>query len=63
MKEYKLLQDLPHCPAGRIFKQDLYGNYYHAMTDEEHFETTLKQYQFNKHEILLPEWFEEITEA
>jgi hypothetical protein len=63
MKQYKLLKPLPGCPIGRIFKQDLGGNYFHSMTDEEAIHGNLKMYNFTKDEVEgNPDFFEKLTD-
>lgn len=51
MKQYRLLKPLPGCPIGRIFKQDLGGNYFHSMTYEEAVGGNLRMYEFTKEEV------------
>jgi hypothetical protein len=54
MKEQKkivLMKNLPNCPKGRIFKQDINGDFFHSMTDDEAIEGKLKSYKFTKEEI------------
>jgi len=58
MKVAILLQDLPNCPKQRLFKEDVSGNFFHSMTDEEALNGNLKSYSFTKKEIEEnPEWF------
>lgn len=58
---YKLLKNLPDCPKGRIFKEDIYGNFYLSMTDDEAIENKLKHYRFSEKEIINnPLWFKKI---
>jgi hypothetical protein len=60
MKKYRLLKPLPGCPSGRIFKQDLGGDYFHSMTDEEAIHSNFKMYVFTKYEVEgNPDFFEE----
>jgi hypothetical protein len=62
MKTYELIKDLPGCPVGRIFKQNISGGYYHSMTDEEMIYGNLKMYDFTKDEVEQnPDWFSEVT--
>jgi hypothetical protein len=61
MKTYELIKDLPGCPVGRIFKQNISGGYYHSMTDEEMIYGNLKMYDFTKDEVEQnPDWFSEV---
>ncbi len=63
-----LHHSLPNCPEGRMFKEDISGNYYHYMTDEEVLRGTaiingkefpLKEYKFTKQEVKdNPDFFE-----
>lgn len=46
-----LLKDLPGCPAGRIFKENIKGDFFHSMTDQEVIDGTFKDYFFTKEEI------------
>jgi len=50
-KKFKLLKDLPNCPKGRIFKENINGDYFHSMTDEEAINGILKNYDFSKEEV------------
>lgn len=60
-KELVLAIDLPSCPKGRVFKEDIEGNFYHSMTDDEAIEGKLKSYKFTKKEVLdNPQWFREV---
>jgi hypothetical protein len=53
-----LIKKLPNCPKGRIFKEDINGNFYYSMTDEEVIEGKLKMYNFTKEEVINnPKWF------
>ena len=62
-KKLKLRKDLPSCPAGRIFRENVSGDFFHSMTDKEIIETDLKMYTFTAEEVNKnPEWFEEIYE-
>jgi len=51
MKTLILLKDLPNCPAGRIFKEDINGNFFLSMTDNEAIEGKLKLYKFTEEEV------------
>ena len=54
MKEQKkivLMKNLPNCPKGRIFKEDINGDFFHSMTDDEAIEGKLKSYKFTKEEV------------
>ncbi|WP_291726162.1 hypothetical protein [Bernardetia sp.] len=56
-----LNKDLPNCPKGRVFKQNINGDYFHSMTDKEAIEGSLKMYKFTKEEVKNnPEWFSKI---
>ena len=60
-KKYRLLKDLPNCPKGYIFKQDIGGDYYLSATDEEFINNDLKIYKFTKEEVENnKDWFEYI---
>ena len=60
-RKLKLLKDLPSCPKGRIFKENVNGDYFHSMTDEERIYGNLKGYIFTKEEISEnKEWFKAI---
>ena len=54
MKEQKkvvLMKNLPNCPKGRIFKEDINGDFFHSITDDEAIEGKLKSYKFKKEEV------------
>jgi hypothetical protein len=51
MKQYRLLKPLPGCPIGRIFKEDVDGEYYHSMSDDEAISGNYKVYVFTKEEV------------
>jgi hypothetical protein len=61
MKEQKkivLMKNLPNCPKGRIFKEDINGDFFHSMTDDEAIKGKLKPYKFTKNEVESnPDWF------
>lgn len=58
-KQYILLKDMPGCPAGRIFKEDINGNYYHSMSDEDFMRYSFATYSLhNKFVENNPEWFQ-----
>lgn len=42
MKKLILIKDLPSCPKGRIFKENISGEYYHSMTDQEYIDKKFK---------------------
>ena len=46
-----LLFNLPSCPAGRIFKQDDNGDFFHSMTTDEAIKGDLENYHFTKQEV------------
>lgn len=55
-----LTKDLPGCPKGRMFLENIYGDFFHSMTDDEAIEGKLKAYFFTKQEVLdNPTWFSE----
>jgi len=67
-----LTKSLPNCPEGRMFKEDVSGNYYHYMTDEEVLngftiiygrKVQLKEYKFTKEEVKNNPDFFEIDDA
>lgn len=61
-KFFLLLKNLPNCPKGRLFKEDVNGNYFHSMTDDEVIEGKLTTYLFTKDEVLSnKKWFVEVT--
>jgi hypothetical protein len=54
MKEQKkivLMKNLPNCPKGRVFKEDINGDFYHSMTDDEAIEGKLKSCEPPTHAI------------
>jgi hypothetical protein len=51
MCEIILKKDLINCSAGRVFKQDVSGNYFHSMTDAEAMSGMFKMYKFTKEEV------------
>lgn len=61
-KKVVLLKNLPNCPKGRIFKEDIAGDFFHSMTDKEAIEGKLKSYTFTKEEVKknIPKWFSNI---
>lgn len=61
MVELRLLKDLIGCPKGRIFKQDVNGDFFHSIPDED-MDKNLKPYFFTNKEVKnLPDWFEILT--
>jgi hypothetical protein len=46
-----LLKDLPNCKKGRFFKEDIDGDFFHSMTDEEVMAGELKGYNFTREEV------------
>ena len=55
MKEQKkiiLMKNLPNCPKGRIFKEDINGDFFHSMTNDESIEGKFKSYKFTKEEVI-----------
>lgn len=63
-KKLILMKSLPNCPKGRIFKEDINGNFFHSMSDEEHVERKFKLYKFTKEEILEnSDWFSDYEYA
>jgi hypothetical protein len=59
---FVLLKDLPNCPKGRIFKEDINGNFFHSMSDEEGISGGYKSYKFTKEEVENnPNWFDKIN--
>lgn len=60
-KRFMLVKHLPNCPKGRIFNEDIYGNFYLSRTDDEVIQGIPKYYHFTKEEIQNnPHWFIEI---
>jgi hypothetical protein len=56
-----LMKNLPNCPKGRIFKEDINGNFNLSMTDNEAIEGKLKPYKFTKKEVINnSKWFSNI---
>lgn len=56
-----LMKNLPGCSIGRIFKEDVNGDFFHSMTDTEAISGNFKIYKFTKEEIANNHgWFEEI---
>lgn len=61
MRTFKIIKDLIKCPAGRIFKQTVRGDYFHSITDIEYIEDKYKLYYFEKDDVENnPDWFIEI---
>lgn len=64
MKEQKkilLIKNLPNCPKGRIFKEDINGDFFHSISDDEAIEGKLKSYKFTKEEVLNNhKWFSNV---
>lgn len=65
-RKIELKHDLPNCPAGRFFKEDINGDWFHSMTDDEYMLGKYKFYKFTKDEILNnsywfthPDWIDE----
>ena len=59
LKKYKLLKDLPGCSVGRIFKENIHGDYYLYLSDDEFLTNEIEFYQFKKQTIINnPDWFE-----
>ncbi len=55
------MKSLPNCPKGRIFNEDVAGNFFHSMTDNEYLKGKLKLYSFSKKEVKNnPKWFSKI---
>jgi len=62
MKQYRLLKPLPGCPIGRIFKEDVDGEYYHSMSDDEAISGKYLMYVFTKKEVEInSDFFEEFN--
>lgn len=58
MTKFVLCKNLPGCPKGRIFKQDIDDDYFLSMTDDEAINNNLKLYTFTKEEVKNnPKWF------
>ena len=56
-----LAKSLPNCPKGRLFKEDISGNFFHSMTDKEYIKGKLKDYRFTKKEVKKnKKWFYEL---
>jgi hypothetical protein len=55
-----LQKDLPFCPKGRMFKEDVSGGYYHSLTDNEAINNNFKNYKFTSNQMksLMGEWFD-----
>lgn len=63
-RKFVLMKDLPGCPKGRIFKEDVAGNYFHSMTDEEAISGELQSYKYSKDAVIgNGMWFKEISEV
>ena len=62
-KRYKLLKDLPQCPAGRIFAENIVGQFRHELTEDESISLNYKEYFFTKEVIEDTEWFEPYNES
>lgn len=53
-----LLKDLPNCPKGQIFIEDIAGDFFLSITDEDAINGKIKQYTFTKEEVLMNrDWF------
>lgn len=50
-KKVVLMKNLPNCPKGRVFKEDINGDFFHSMTDNEAIIGKLKAYKFTKEEV------------
>lgn len=62
-RQFILLKDLPGCPKGRIFKEDINGNYFHSMTDDEFLSKKYQPYNYSKDAVIgNGMWFKELTE-
>ena len=56
-----LVKSLPNCPKGRLFKEDISGNFFHSMTDKEVIKGKFKLYKFTKKEVKKnKKWFYEL---
>lgn len=64
LPQVKLLKDLPNCPKGRIFMQNMGGTWFNRMTDEEHIENKFQRYILDNKTILdNPAWFKKVKPA
>lgn len=58
MKIYTLKKSMPGCPAGRLFKQNSGGEYFHSMTDDEAVSGELVDYRLPRNVVEYnPDWF------
>ena len=54
--ELILIKDLPRCPKGRVFKQDVSGGFFHSISDSDI--DRYHSYHFTKEEIKeISDWF------
>lgn len=61
--EVKNKTSFPGCPAGRTFKQDINGGYFHSMTDKEAISGKFINYHFSKEQMeLFVDWFERVND-
>lgn len=57
-KRIKLLKDLPGCPKGRYFLQDVEGGWFTEMTTDEYISGKFQHYHIeNKTVINNTDWF------
>jgi len=63
-KQIVLLKDLPKCPKGRVFKEDISGDFFHSMSDDEAISKKFKNYKFTKLEVENnPDWFSQNNDS
>ena len=62
-KQFRNIKELPGCPIGRIFKEDVDGDYYHSMSDDEAIGGEFYPYKFPSDIMENTEWFEECEDT
>jgi hypothetical protein len=61
-KQFRNIKELPGCPIGRIFKQDVSGDYYHSMSDDEAINGEFQTYEFPLDIMENTQWFAECND-
>lgn len=57
----KLLKDMPNCPKGRQFLQDIAGDWFHRITAYEVIKGKFQDYKLSKQTVLdNPDWFKKM---
>jgi hypothetical protein len=61
-KQFRNIKELPGCPIGRIFKEDVNGDYYYSMSDDEVIGGEFYPYKFPLDIMENTQWFVECND-